>query len=154
MAKLCTLRLLHQLDSREAAQAPVKCVAFAAPALGNAALATLVLQQGWSHVFYNLTLPGTSRPCASVLLRLEGVLDCRQQHWGLASRYVSHRYMCELRSHSMHNTLCLGLERTMASCRGHSPPPPGNALCCELASRSGRCCVPASGGSSGRRSKS
>lgn len=58
VAKLCTLRLLHQLDSREAARGHVKCVAFAAPALGNAALATLVLQQDWSHAFYNLTLPG------------------------------------------------------------------------------------------------
>ena len=58
VAKLCTLRLLYQLDSREAAQGHVKCVAFAAPALGNAALAALVAQQGWSHAFYNLTLPG------------------------------------------------------------------------------------------------
>ena len=60
VAKLCTLRLLHQLASREAAQGHVKCVAFAAPALGNAALAMLVLQQGWSYAFYNLTLPGMS----------------------------------------------------------------------------------------------
>lgn len=64
VAKLCTLRLLHQLDSREAAHGHVKCVAFAAPALGNAALATLVLQQGWSHAFYNLTLPGVGCLCA------------------------------------------------------------------------------------------
>ena len=60
MASLCTLRLLNQLDDSEIAEGRIKCVAFAAPALGNRALAEIVQQQGWSHVFYNLTLPGMS----------------------------------------------------------------------------------------------
>ena len=58
MASLCTLRLLNQLDDSAIAQGRIKCVAFAAPALGNRALAEIVQQRGWSHVFYNLTLPG------------------------------------------------------------------------------------------------
>ena len=58
MASLCTLRLLNQLNESEVAQGRIKCVAFAAPALGNRALAAIVQQQGWSHLFYNLTLPG------------------------------------------------------------------------------------------------
>ena len=62
MASLCTLRLLNQLDDSEAAQGHIKCVAFAAPALGNSALADIVQQQGWSRVFYNLTLPGEPLP--------------------------------------------------------------------------------------------
>ena len=70
MAKLCTLRLLQQLDSSEVAQGLVKCMAFAAPALGNAHLAQLVEQQGWSHVFYNLTLPGELHSCACCALSL------------------------------------------------------------------------------------
>ena len=64
MAKLCTLRMLHQLDASEAARGHIKCVAFAAPALGNAALARLVQQQGWSDAFYNLALPGEACECA------------------------------------------------------------------------------------------
>lgn len=74
MAKLCTLRLLHQLNSHEASQGYVKCVAFAAPALGNAALATLVQQQGWSFAFYNLTLPGEYLCWASMYL----IRDCNR----------------------------------------------------------------------------
>jgi len=36
----------------------VRCVAFGAPALGNAALARLVAARGWDRHFYSLTLPG------------------------------------------------------------------------------------------------
>lgn len=55
VAKLCTLRLLRH-GVPDAAR--VKCVSFAAPPLGNAALADLIARSGWNGNFYNLTLPG------------------------------------------------------------------------------------------------
>jgi len=58
VAKLCALRLLRQLPARAAAAGAVRCVAFGAPALGNAALARLVAARGWDRHFYSLTLPG------------------------------------------------------------------------------------------------
>ncbi len=58
MAKLCGLRLLRQLPPAAAAAGCVRCMAFGAPALGNAALARLVASRGWERHFYSLTLPG------------------------------------------------------------------------------------------------
>ena len=49
VAQLVTLRLL-----KGGAPLPVSCVAFAAPALGNAALAADVAARGWEDRFYNL----------------------------------------------------------------------------------------------------
>ena len=61
MAKLCTLRLLQQLQQEDAAASGrVMCISFAAPPLGNAALADVIAHRGWDGHFYNLTLPGPS----------------------------------------------------------------------------------------------
>ncbi|KAK9835148.1 hypothetical protein WJX81_001104 [Elliptochloris bilobata] len=57
VAKLCALRLLRQLPPAAASAGRVRCVAFGAPALGNAALAALVAARRWDRLFYSLTLP-------------------------------------------------------------------------------------------------
>ena len=58
IAQLCALDLLHSLPEKEAAE--VACVSFAAPAIGNAALAHLVERRGWQAQFSNYLLPGMS----------------------------------------------------------------------------------------------
>ena len=58
MAQLCALRLLRDLPPVVAERGRVKCVSFAAPPLGNSALANTVARKGWSGLFYNLALPG------------------------------------------------------------------------------------------------
>lgn len=60
MAQLCALRLLRDLPPALAGQGRVRCVSFAAPPLGNSALANTVARKGWSSLFYNLSLPGTA----------------------------------------------------------------------------------------------
>ncbi|BDA42442.1 probable protein EDS1L at N-terminal half [Coccomyxa sp. Obi] len=57
VAQLCALRLLRDLPPVLAAQGRVKCVSFAAPPLGNSALANTVARKGWNGLFYNLALP-------------------------------------------------------------------------------------------------
>ena len=70
MAKLSTLRLLRELPEWPAPR--VKCMCFATPAVGNAALADLVKNAGWAGAFKTFFLPGnifsrasdhTYRPC-------------------------------------------------------------------------------------------
>lgn len=58
MAQLCALRLLRDLPPHVAEHGSVKCISFAAPPLGNSALANTVSYKGWSSLFYNLALPG------------------------------------------------------------------------------------------------
>ena len=70
MAKLCALRLLRQLPPAAASAGRVRCVAFGAPALGNAALAALVAARRWDRLFYSLTLPGAMR-----------VRACEEREW-------------------------------------------------------------------------
>ena len=65
VAKLCALRLLRRLPPAAAAAGRVRCCAFGAPALGNAALAALVAAQRWDRLFYSLTLPGALRAQAA-----------------------------------------------------------------------------------------
>ena len=58
VAQLCTLRLLHALRRRLPSPAELRCVAFGAPAIGNAALAAHVRVQGWEPHFLSIALPG------------------------------------------------------------------------------------------------
>lgn len=58
VAQLCALRLLHDLPPYLVEQGRVKCISFAAPPVGNSALANTVSYKGWSGLFYNLALPG------------------------------------------------------------------------------------------------
>lgn len=55
VAKLCTLRLLRELPDWPRPR--VRCVAFATPAVGNAALAELVESAGWASHFTSYYLP-------------------------------------------------------------------------------------------------
>ncbi|KAK9832529.1 hypothetical protein WJX81_006107 [Elliptochloris bilobata] len=55
VAALTTLRLLRQLPAGAAAD--VRCVSFAAPAIGNARLQAYVREQGWDRHFSNLLVP-------------------------------------------------------------------------------------------------
>lgn len=55
MATLCTLRLLRQLPQRE--DYPLRCVAFATPSIGNAALSALVSERRWDTYVSNFLLP-------------------------------------------------------------------------------------------------
>ncbi len=55
VAKLCTLRLLRELPDWPRPR--VRCVAFATPAVGNAALAELVESAGWGSHFTSYYLP-------------------------------------------------------------------------------------------------
>ncbi|KAK9909436.1 hypothetical protein WJX75_002253 [Coccomyxa subellipsoidea] len=57
VAQLCALRLLHDLPPYLVEQGRVKCISFAAPPVGNSALANTVSYKGWSGLFYNLALP-------------------------------------------------------------------------------------------------
>ena len=56
VATLALLRLLEQLPP--GARPAAKCVNFACPAIGNAALAELVRQRGWEACFSNFLVPG------------------------------------------------------------------------------------------------
>ncbi|KAL4436737.1 hypothetical protein ABPG75_003876 [Micractinium tetrahymenae] len=56
VAQLCTLRLLRTLRSPPPAE-QLRCIAFGAPAIGNAALAGHVQQQGWGAHFMSIALP-------------------------------------------------------------------------------------------------
>ena len=58
MAQLCTLDLLRSLSGPQTPGSVVSCVTFAAPAVGNAALAELVNKRGWRDNFVNYLLPG------------------------------------------------------------------------------------------------
>ena len=62
MAALTTLRLLRQLPPGAAAD--VRCVSFAAPAIGNARLQAYVRERGWERHFSNLLVPGAGRVIA------------------------------------------------------------------------------------------
>ncbi len=64
VAKLCALRLLRQLPDVRPDR--LRCVAFATPAVGNAALAELVESAGWGSHFLTFFLPGE---CHAVRLR-------------------------------------------------------------------------------------
>ncbi|GIL88442.1 hypothetical protein Vretifemale_16406 [Volvox reticuliferus] len=55
VAKLCTLRLLRELPDWPRPR--VRCIAFATPAVGNAALAELVENAGWANHFSTYYLP-------------------------------------------------------------------------------------------------
>ncbi|EFJ53181.1 hypothetical protein VOLCADRAFT_86206 [Volvox carteri f. nagariensis] len=55
VAKLCTLRLLRELPDWPRPR--VRCIAFATPAVGNAALAELVESAGWAGHFATYYLP-------------------------------------------------------------------------------------------------
>ncbi|GLC44700.1 hypothetical protein PLESTB_000973200 [Pleodorina starrii] len=55
VAKLCTLRLLRELPDWPRPR--VRCIAFATPAVGNAALAELVESAGWASRFSTYYLP-------------------------------------------------------------------------------------------------
>ena len=56
MATLSLLRLLRQLPP--GAQPDARCVNFACPAIGNAALAQYVADMGWEGCFTNFLVPG------------------------------------------------------------------------------------------------
>ena len=56
VAKISTLRLLRDLPEWPAPR--VKCICFATPAIGNAALADLVKSAGWASYFRTYFLPG------------------------------------------------------------------------------------------------
>lgn len=58
MAQLCTLRLLHALRGAWPPPAALRCLAFGAPAVGNAALAEHVRRQAWGRYFTSVALPG------------------------------------------------------------------------------------------------
>ena len=60
VAKLSTLRLLRDLPEWPAPR--VKCMCFATPAVGNAALADLVENAGWASAFKTFFLPGKRWP--------------------------------------------------------------------------------------------
>ena len=55
MALLCTLRLLQGLPAGAPA---LHCICFGTPAIGNAALASLVQDQKWGAHIFNFILPG------------------------------------------------------------------------------------------------
>eukprot|EP00198_Chlamydomonas_reinhardtii_P006846 XP_001696182.1 triacylglycerol lipase-like protein [Chlamydomonas reinhardtii] len=55
VAKLCTLRLLRELPDWPRPR--VRCIAFATPAVGNAALAEMVANAGWADHFASYYLP-------------------------------------------------------------------------------------------------
>eukprot|EP00884_Botryococcus_braunii_P014665 jgi/Botrbrau1/2319/Bobra.39_1s0008.1 len=55
VAVLCMLRLLGELPPNS--QPSVRCLTFACPAIGNAALAELVKARGWEKFFTNLLVP-------------------------------------------------------------------------------------------------
>lgn len=56
VAKLSALRLLRDLPEWPAPR--IKCMCFATPAIGNAALADLVKNAGWGSHFKTYFLPG------------------------------------------------------------------------------------------------
>ena len=56
VAQLCTLHLLQALPREE--HASVACISFAAPALGNQALASLAVECGWDQRMRNYLMPG------------------------------------------------------------------------------------------------
>jgi predicted lipase len=56
VAKLCTLRLLRKLPEWPPPQ--LRCICFAAPAVGNSALAKAVEEAGWDSFFKTYALPG------------------------------------------------------------------------------------------------
>lgn len=56
VAKLSALRLLRDLPEWPAPR--IKCMCFATPAIGNAALADLVKNAGWGGHFKTYFLPG------------------------------------------------------------------------------------------------
>ena len=61
MAQICTLDLLKSLEENlEIRRVPVSCIGYATPAIGNAALASLVERKGWCTSFNNYILPGKS----------------------------------------------------------------------------------------------
>jgi Lipase (class 3) len=55
VATLCTLRLLRQLPLRD--DYPLRCIAFATPSIGNAALSALVAERHWDAYLSNFLLP-------------------------------------------------------------------------------------------------
>ena len=58
VAQLCTLRLLHALQAVPPPLAALRCFAFGAPPIGNAALAARVRHEGWEPHFLSVALPG------------------------------------------------------------------------------------------------
>ncbi|KAK9820296.1 hypothetical protein WJX72_008693 [[Myrmecia] bisecta] len=68
VATLCTLDLLHGLPRH--ASLPVSCVAFAGPAVGNAALAKLVRRRGWERHLSNFMLPEDHEAAPSGMLAI------------------------------------------------------------------------------------
>lgn len=59
MAQICALDLLKALEgSKEFGRVPLRCICYAAPAIGNAAVTNFVDQKGWHHHFINYLLPG------------------------------------------------------------------------------------------------
>jgi len=56
VAQISLLRLLKQLPA--GAEAAVRCVTFACPAVGNPALAHYIKEAGWEGYFQNLLIPG------------------------------------------------------------------------------------------------
>ena len=124
MASLCTLRLLNQLDDSEVAEGHIKCVAFAAPALGNRALAEIVQQQGWSHVFYNLTLPGehvlaAPRVCIGgfSLATIHGQPQVFEQQIVFIQSQQKLGCACW---HSLSRSVLANSQSVLCNCRGHS----------------------------------
>jgi hypothetical protein len=57
VAKLCTIRLLKDIPDWPPPN--LQCFCFAAPAVGNAALAELVESSGWSDYIHSYLMPGT-----------------------------------------------------------------------------------------------
>ena len=106
MAALTTLRLLRQLPPGAAAD--VRCVSFAAPAIGNARLQAYVRERGWERHFSNLLVPGAERPSER---------SCLNEGRGLVRAYA--RGAAEERCLS--NLLVPGAEPGMTSCARRMP---------------------------------
>ena len=77
VAALTTLRLLRQLPPGAAAD--VRCVSFAAPAIGNARLQAYVRERGWERHFSNLLVPGVGRGMAHG--RVQDVALLQSSEW-------------------------------------------------------------------------
>lgn len=94
MAVLCMLRLLGELPA--SARPSVRCITFACPAIGNAALADLVKSRGWASFFTNLLVPEDviprllGSPAAVSRASTAGLLQPTTDSQGSASHASNH----------------------------------------------------------------
>ena len=58
VAEICALDLLHEAHKKREPPPHLQVIGFAAPAIGNAALAEYVEQRQWQSVFKNYVTPG------------------------------------------------------------------------------------------------